>query len=289
MRKVIYTNKNGDSIEFSRESGIQITDDMGLSKNSVTLSESTVSNQIGSSIDGKVIEPKDFTITGKFKYNPAIRKKMLAVILPGVAATFRYIDESENIDVYWDVEPKETPYISWNKNWQDFQFMLHAAYPYPKEKEGKLINFNKLESNFMFPQSYSSTIPFTISTRKFQPLLTFNNNGDLPTGFILTMKAEAEITNPKIVNVITQEHLSFGNEHTLTLQNGDVLEISTYTNQKYCHLIRGEEVSNVFWAMDFDSIFFQLAVGQNTLRYSAEANEASLIVELSFEPVKAGV
>lgn len=67
MRKVIYTNENGDSIEFSRATGIHITDDMGLSKNSITLSESTVSNQIGSSITGKVVEPKDFTITGKFK------------------------------------------------------------------------------------------------------------------------------------------------------------------------------------------------------------------------------
>lgn len=100
MRKVIYTNANGDSIEFSRATGIHITDDMGLSKNSITLSESTVSNQIGSSITGKVVEPKDFTITGKFKNDPNVRKKMLAVILPGVAATFRYIDEEEGIDVY---------------------------------------------------------------------------------------------------------------------------------------------------------------------------------------------
>lgn len=117
MRKVIYTNANGDSIEFSKATGIHITDDMGLSKNSITLSESTVSNQIGSSITGKVVEPKDFTITGKFKNDPNVRKKMLAVILPGVAATFRYIDEEEGIDVYWDVEPKETPYISWDRNW----------------------------------------------------------------------------------------------------------------------------------------------------------------------------
>lgn len=289
MRKVIYTNANGDSIEFSRATGIHITDDMGLSKNSITLSESTVSNQIGSSITGKVVEPKDFTITGKFKNDPNVRKKMLAVILPGVAATFRYIDEEEGIDVYWDVEPKETPYISWDRNWQDFQFMLHAAYPYPKEKEAQLISFNKLESNFMFPQSYSSTEPFTISTRIWLPLLTFSNKGDLPTGFILQMKAEAEIKNPKIVNVVTQDHLSFGKNHDLTMQNGDILEISTYTNQKYCHLLRGEEVINVFWMMDFDSIFFQLAVGENVLRYSADTNEQNLIVELSFETVRAGV
>ena len=30
MRKVIYTNANGDSIEFSRATGIHITDDMGF-------------------------------------------------------------------------------------------------------------------------------------------------------------------------------------------------------------------------------------------------------------------
>ena len=73
------------------------------------------------------------------------------------------------------------------------------------------------------------------------------------------------------------------------MQNGDILEISTYTNQKYCHLLRGKEVINVFWMMDFDSIFFQLAVGENVLRYSADTNEQNLIVELSFETVRAGV
>ena len=41
--------------------------------------------------------------------------------------------------------------------------------------------------------------------------------------------------------------------------------------------------------MDFDSIFFQLAVGENVLRYSADTNEQNLIVELSFETVRAGV
>lgn len=289
MRKVIYTNVNGHTIEFSRASGIHITDDMGLSKNSITLSESTVSNQIGSSITGKVVESKNFTITGRFKYDPSIRKKMLAIILPGVEATFRYIDEEEGIDVYWVVEPKETPYISWNKNWQDFQFILHAPFPYPKESREQIFNFNELVSNFRFPRNFSSTIPFKISTRKCKPLLTFLNQGDLPSGFIVRMVAEAEVKNPRIVNVITQNHLSFGKEHELSMINGDILEISTFTNQKYCHLIRGEEVINVFWMMDFDSVFFQLTVGENVLRYSADENEQNLIVELLFENVKAGV
>ena len=41
--------------------------------------------------------------------------------------------------------------------------------------------------------------------------------------------------------------------------------------------------------MDYDSTFFLLARGTNTLRYSAQEKESSLEVTLSFEESLAGV
>ena len=70
---------------------------------------------------------------------------------------------------------------------------------------------------------------------------------------------------------------------------GDVLEISTFANEQYCHLIRNGEVENVFWMTDYDSEFFQIQPGENVLNYTAEENPGSLDALLRFEEVLAGV
>ena len=155
--KVIYTNAYGDSVEFSASSGIRITSIDGITSNDIDLSESTVNNQVGSSITGKSVQAKEITLEGRYRYKPSIRKTLLAVILPGVTATLRYIDDVAETDVYWTVTPKQTPVISINPVWQSFQFVLRAPFPYPRSHVSNVTYFNYLKSKFKFKQAYSST------------------------------------------------------------------------------------------------------------------------------------
>lgn len=251
--KVIYTNTYGDSVEFSANSGIRITSIDGLTSNEINLSESTVNNQVGSSITGKSVQAKDLTIEGRYRYKPGIRKTLLAVILPGVTATLRYIDDLAEIDVYWVVIPKQTPVISINPVWQNFQFVVRAPFPYPRSHVSNITYFNYLKSRFRFKQAYSSTQKWKISERTYQPLQTIKNKGSLETGFLVRMTATAEVKGPKIVKVDTQEAIEFPN---LTLQSGETLEINTHDNEKYCHLIKEDSIVNAFPDMSYESTFF---------------------------------
>lgn len=285
--KVIYTNEKGDAIEFSADSGIRITSIDGLSSNTISLSEATVSNQVGSSITGQSIEAKDITLNGRFKYDPQKRKRLLAVILPGVAATLRLINTRENIDVYWKVSPKKTPELGNGVTWQNFQISLRAPYPYARSADSNITDFNTLTALHRFKRSYPSKTPFKLSTRNYQPLKQIYNKGSLDTGFIIRMTAEAdEIKGPRITQVDTQENIEFPE---LTLNIGDILEVSTYENERYCHLIQGNKITNVFSYMAYTSHFFQLKPGNNVIRYSASTNESSLDVRLSFDDTVAGV
>lgn len=286
---VIYTNSLGKSVEFSEASGIRLTTLDGISKNEITLSESSVSNQIGTTVSGASIEPKDITLEGRFKYNADTRKKLLAVILPGVSATLRYINTRAGVDVYWKVEPKTTPIITLNETWQKFQIVLRAPFPYARRAKETKVTFQRLRSLFKFPRSFSNTEPWKISEKILGPLVTVDYKGSINTGFLLTMKAEAKVKNPKVLNVFTQEHISFGQVADLEMNVGDVLEISTFTNEQYCHLIRNGEVENIFWMTDYDSEFFQIQPGENVLKYTAEENPGSLDALLRFEEVLAGV
>lgn len=284
--KIIYTNAYGDSVEFSAISGIRITSIDGLTSNEINLSESTVNNQVGSSITGKSVQAKDLTIEGRYRYKPSIRKTLLAVILPGVTATLRYIDDLAEIDVYWVVIPKQTPVISINPVWQNFQFVVRVPFPYPRSHVSNVTYFNYLKSKFRFKQAYSSTEKWKISERTYQPLQTIKNKGSLETGFLVRMTATAEVKGPKIVKVDTQEAIEFPN---LTLQSGETLEINTHDNEKYCHLIKEDSVVNAFPDMSYESTFFKLNKGDNVIRYSSETNEKSLEVILTFDEVMAGI
>ena len=284
--KIIYTNAYGDSVEFSAISGIRITSIDGLTSNEINLSESTVNNQVGSSITGKSVQAKDLTIEGRYRYKPSIRKTLLAVILPGVTATLRYIDDLAEIDVYWVVIPKQTPVISINPVWQNFQFVARVPFPYPRSHVSNVTYFNYLKSKFRFKQAYSSTEKWKISERTYQPLQTIKNKGSLETGFLVRMTATAEVKGPKIVKVDTQEAIEFPN---LTLQSGETLEINTHDNEKYCHLIKEDSVVNAFPDMSYESTFFKLNKGDNVIRYSSETNEKSLEVILTFDEVMAGI
>lgn len=285
--KVIYTNDYGDSLEFSKESGIRITDVDGLSANTINISESTVTNQVGSSITGASIASKSMTIEGRYKYTPEARKRLLSVILPGVGAMIRYINTVEGVDVYWQGQPTKTPEISKNPIWQTFQFVMKLPYPYPRLTDGDQIAFSTLSSSFRFPQAYSSTNKWRISSRVITPLQTLTNRGDIDTGFTVEFTALADgVTGPKLLNVDTRENVSFSQ---LTLNSGDVLRVCTKPNEREAVLIRGGQTINAFEYMDYDSTFFLLARGDNVLRYSATSKEASLETRLTFEETLAGV
>lgn len=285
--KYLFTNANNESIEFSDNSKIFIKSVSDLTSNDVNISEASATNQIGSNITGKSIQSKQITIDGIFKYDTNIRKRLLAVILPGIAAKFRYVNEYEGIDVYWNVEVSKSPIISDSSAWQNFQFSLRTGYPYARSNDAQFIDFNVLKPLFRFSQSYSSARPFKISSRTFQPLKTIFYKGLVSTGFKATFKALSnDIRAPYIMNVDTQEKIKFG---SLTLSEGDVIEVSTFTNDVYCKLLRHNQESNIYADSDYNSTFFKFNPGDNVIRYGADSNEQNLEVRIEFEDVYPGV
>lgn len=285
--KVIYTNAKNESIEFNDHSDLFLTDVSNFSANDIDLSETTVTNQVGSSVTGRAIKSKTMTFEGVFKASKDIRKRILAVILPGVSAKIRYINEKEEIDVYWEGEPTKTPEISLNPYLEEFQFTFKTPYPFPRNTTPKIVRFSGLTSNFKFKQSYSSTEDWTISDKDISHLKVITNKGALSTGFIITFEALTDdIVAPTVVNVDTRDYMTFTE---LTLAKGDILTVNTNEGQRGAYLTHNGEKSNVFSLMDYGSTFFLLDTGDNTLRSGASSNEDNLAVTLTFDEIMAGV
>lgn len=286
MRKLIYTNERGGSIEFSSDQQLYITSIDGLSQNQISLSESNVANQIGSSVTGNKIEAKDISISGIFKYDPEKRKRILAVILPGVKATLRYMDDIEDLDVYIEGYPSETPTIDWDRLWDNFDFTFHAPFPYWKQSGGSYLDFVSYEALFKFPYTFSSTEQWKISEKIVNQLNTIVNEGSVSIGFIVHFKAKDTVVGPELLKVTTQEVIKLS---SLTMEVGDELIVSTMTNDCYCRLVREGEEQNVFYNMDFESTFFQLDIGENYIRFDADSGVENLEVSIDYAITYAGV
>ena len=284
MLKYIYTNQYNESIEFHEGSPFHITEIDGQSVNDIDISEASTINQIGATVSGTTVNPKDIDIVGDFRDSYQNRRELLDTIIPG-AGKWRMIDDY--LDVYLDVEIKQTPDIApQDKVYRPFDFTIHAAYPYWKSTSESKIQFTELNSLFRFPRSFSNMVKWKISEKKIKQLQTIINQGSDETGFIVKFKADTEVQSPELLNVKTQEHIRFTD---FTMQPDDVIVVSTYENQKYVRLIRNGEETNIFNFMDDDSTFFKLAKGENTIRYGASSNESNLFVTLNFETTYVGV
>lgn len=263
-----------------------ITDIDGLSFNDVNINETELASQPGSTPDNMRVKPKTLTIQGRIAENFRFRQAILKVVTPGKMARLRYIDDDYDIDWYIEGTPVRTPDFSNNPTWQNFQFTFHTFYPYWKDINETIVPFSVLVSQFMLPRSFSSTEPWYIATREQSPLQQIVNEGSADTGFIVVWEALNTVTGPRLTKVETQETISFPE---LTLIAGDVLEVSTYNDNKYTRLTREGVTTNVFGQMDDDSTFFQLNVGNNIVRGGADSSENSVLCQLFFNNTFVGV
>lgn len=124
-----------------------------------------------------------------------------------------------------------------------------------------------------------------LTYRAPQLIVNAFNEGDMDAGTVITVRALGEAKNPTLLNVSTQEKMSF----TIDLEANDVLTIHTAYGQKRITLRRNGIESNAFNALDAGSTWLQMHPGDNFLRYSAELNEDNLEVSVRFASAYSGV
>lgn len=289
MRKFIYTNEFGKSIEFTKKSGFRITNIDGLSSNNVSFDEVTGDIQVGNTVTSQKVESKSITIEGDYKESYKNRRTLLDIIIPGSKGTLQMIDDINDVDVYIDCFPKTTPYLSEDKVYQKFQFQLYAPYPYWKSKTKTIHNFFVYKSLFRLPRSFSSTVPWKISSRDVLSIINAINNGTVKTGFNVTFKSLNVVKAPKLINVNTQKVIKFKDDTTLNI--GEKLMVSTFEDNILVIKTDAEGVeTNAFDLLDIDvTDFWQLLPGDNIVKYDAASGSEYLDVTIDFDEILVGV
>lgn len=142
-----------------------------------------------------------------------------------------------------------------NQMWQKVQLQYEANNPFWFSDRTITETFQQSVPSFEFP--FSIEEPFEFGT--YLPSKIVVNEGQVEAPVIITIIGSC--INPIIENVTTGEMIRFKN---LTMAADDKLVIDTTFGQKKVLL---NDVENVFYALDFSSIFFNLQLGENEIDF----------------------
>ena len=287
--KLSYVNALGGRIEFSWESGIIVSEKAGFTENNIEMSLAQGVNQVGATLQGQSVQPKDIPVTGVIVRNAReTRKKMIEVISPRVPAKLIF-----NEMYYLDVLPRMTPLVGAGRFHADYQFILSAAYPYWQSMTESMHNlagfvstfkFSRLEGEQLIPL-FNISEPVRFSEVKESLFTDVYNGGTIPIPWTVRFKANAIVDSPSIVKVTTREFVRI---KKLMAINEIITVAFTHTGIKITS-DRAGVIEDNFNYLDLESTFFLLDPGVTVIRHDAEQYLSNLDVQMYTRDTVAGV
>lgn len=165
-----------------------------------------------------------------------------------------------------------------------FQIVGTAHDPMFVDSLENRLSFATTTAGFHFPLVISPELPeggVVFGSRTDSLIATVINKGSIPTGMRIVFKAKGSVSNPKLINVETQEQLLISKD----LVAEEEIEINTSIGSKRVLGRIGETsaYSNYFVYKTLDSTWIQLAVGKNLFRYDADKGLDNLEVFVYFQ------
>lgn len=159
------------------------------------------------------------------------------------------------------------------------QFVCSDPFLYKNEK---VVTFANITPMFSFPLTIEDPIVFGELSNSL--IETIYNSGIDQSPLVIEMMATSSIKNPYLLNVYTQEKISF----TTDMVAGDIIFITT-GRRKEISRIRNGVKTPFYYAMDLDSTFLQLKKGDNIFRFGAEENENYLQIKMKYKEKVGGI
>jgi hypothetical protein len=270
-----YVAESGNTIVFDM-SRFVITSITGVSENSVSITTSKGTGQIGETYQNSTVSTRPITINGVIVGNDVAAKNiLLSTIIPAVPAKL-YHNDSYYLVVY----PTSTPFVEVNDNFTRFQFSLLAPYPYWQFDQQTSTALSGVHAAFKFPINFTEPYKFGVPIQT--AFLNIRHGGQVEVPFTATFFSKGAVENPKIENAVTGEFLLLN--RTLQTSERVIVQIThdlTYVTSSLDGDIRGD--------LDIDSTLFALHVGDNVLKPTATSGLTSLEVSIDFAVEKVGV
>lgn len=291
--KLIYTNERGESIEFSNESvyHCNVSKDVdGIAGVTNVLYSTNSMGQHGDTYVGQRIEARDIDITGHINTKDKaqayeLRRRLLKVLNPELSGVLSY--EFGGFKRVIDCRIHGEPNLVRKSVLIGFTIPLECLKPFWREEDEQKEDIASWVAAWEFPCEIEKDNPQSMifGYRAESVIVNCYNEGDVATGMRIRFTALGTVTNPILLNVDTGEFIKLN----VTMQTGDVIEISTQYGGKGATLTRDGVKTDYFRYVDVDSTYMQLEIGDNNFRYDAEGGVNSMEVTIFYNKEYLGV
>lgn len=274
-----FRSESGLTVVFSMQSGIVLKKNDLLSGINSKFETATPSDGVGESIAATFISAKLGTLSGTILTNVQNAKRSLLKAFAPRTTGRLTIGE-----YYLDVAVKMSPEIEKYETAPAFQIILEAAYPMWRKTKVSPINLIGRTAAFRFPWNLSTT--YRWSSGKVEAYTNAYNHGDVDATWTLRIYAKSEVSNPKVLNIDTNEHI----EILKTLEVGELITIKTSGGKL---IASGRYLDGTTYDaglnLTYSSTPFPLRPGDNLLKVEAESNVQGLSVQITADEAIAGL
>lgn len=235
------------------------TDVVGASENAVELSETRSFGQVGSTVSGMTVKPRDITIIGIITSDVEVNRRwLLSCVVPG--RMIRIVVEQNGESFYIEGWPVQTPQIGHGDRIQDFNFKVRCPYPYWYAEE-TTYTFSNTTGLWMYPRTLDST--YRLGELPVVNDIIFRNIGDVNVPLKIYVKPTGIAQECAIYNNTTGQYILVSKE----LLAGELLYICTAPSQKeVTHIAANGTRTNCFSLLLYGSdTSMYLAPGDNLM------------------------
>jgi len=250
-------------------------------KNAIQSSTNTMTD--GSTYQGSTVSERSIEINAQYDRDYQRNRDFLfKVFQPKSAGTLIYEEGEEKREISYRVESLD---VGEKGVVRDIAIALLCDNPYFSSSVNTVVLMSGTVSNFEFLHEFQEKGE-ELGTIKNEKIKIINNESTADKiGMTIYIRAIGAVVNPKILNVQTQEYIEVDCE----MQAGDIITITTETNNKNILLTRGKETININAYIEDDSEFLQLSSGINTLQYSSAVGTENMYVEIKYKKRYLGV
>ena len=274
-------NTAGQILNLSSERNIVITGIDGLAPPAATIVTNNIVMYDGSRFNSARVNQR----------NIVIRMRLVKDVAETRILLYKYFKIKQWCKIYFSNGLRDVYCEGYVETFENDRFALNNEIqisiicPSPWFKELDEITFNMAFSlsMFEFPFSIEESIEFSVLHENL--LTTITNSGDVETGVLLELSASSEVVNPRIFNADTREMIGLN----FTMQNGDLIRISTFKGSKYVKLFRKGVESNIINHIMDSPDWFQLPVGDTNFTYDCTSGSEFFSVKFISQNLYEGV
>lgn len=282
MKRIICRNEDGVQVEFNYNFEpffLVSVDGIYTVSNNVVTSENTMVD--GSTYQGSTTKQRNIVITAQMESDYQKNRDLLyKCFKPKSTGLFTYMENEEVRVIDYKVEDIDIDEKGIVRN---FTISLLCPDPFFRDLEDLSVSMASWTGLFEWPHEFlEEKEPFAERTAEVLKEIENDSAAD-NIGITVTLEAEGPVINPAVYHAESGEFIKIGTkERPFSVNAGDVVIITTETNNKAVYLVRDGVKTEVNEYLDEDSDFIQLQHGTNTIRYAADAGEDYMNVTISY-------